>query len=255
MQYRQRRKINKGNFFFHLPLDHGTGRNDLLGSLVRVLGEVLIEELGELGHLILERSGRGPGVLGIEELGRDAGAGLRNVQVEDVVGLVVGLGKVAAVDGVEDGPGVLERATLAAGGGAGADPTGVEEPGVGLVGGDLVGEHASVAHGVQSQEGLGEARREGRLRLGHAVLGTGHLGRVAGDEVEHGLLGGELGDGREDTASVAGKEDDVARVVVALAGELGVLDVLDRVGAAGVLSQGGVVVVDDAGDGVEDDVL
>lgn len=159
------------------------------------------------------------------------------------------------MDGVEDGTSVLERATLAAGGGTGTDPTGVEEPGVGLVLLDLVGEHGGVAHGVQGQEGLGEARGEGGLGLGDTILGTGHLGGVTRDEVEHGLLGGELGDGGQDTAGVASQQDDVGGVVVALAGDLGVLDVLDGVGAASVLGQGGVIVVDNTGDGVEDDVL
>ena len=82
-------------------------------------------------------------------------------EVEDVVGLVLGLGELAAVDGVEDGTGVLQRATLAASGGASTDPAGVQQPSVGLVLLDLVSEHLGVAHGVQSQERLSEARREG----------------------------------------------------------------------------------------------
>lgn len=245
----------QSQLFMKLPLDDGTGRDDILGRLIRVLGEVLVEELGELVDLVLEGGGGGPRVLGVEELIGDAGARLGDVQVEDVVGLVLGVGELAVVDGVEDGAGVLQRAALAAGGGARADPAGVQEPGVGLVLGDLVGKHGGVAHGVQGQEGLGEARGEGGLWLGDAVFGAGHLGGVAGDEVEHGLLGGELGDGGEDTAGVAGEKDDVGRVLVAHAGYLGVLDVLDGVGAAGVLGQRGVVVVDDTGDGVEDNVL
>lgn len=159
------------------------------------------------------------------------------------------------MDGVEDGTSVLERTTLATGGGTGANPTGVEEPGIGLVLLDLLGEHGGVAHGVQGQEGLGEARGEGGLGLGDTILGTGHLGGVTRDEVEHGLLGGELRDGGEDTTGVASEQDDVGGVVVALAGNLGVLDVLDGVGAASVLGQGGVIVVDNTGDGVENDVL
>jgi len=73
--------------------------------------------------------------------------------------------------------------------------------------------------------------------------------------VEHGLLGGELGDRGQHTAGVAGQQDDICGVVVADAGNLGVPDVLNGVGTAGVLSQGGVVVVDITADGVEDDVL
>ena len=159
------------------------------------------------------------------------------------------------MDGVQDGTGVLERATLAAGGGAGADPAGVEEPGVGLVLGDLVSQHASVAHGVESQEGLSEARGEGGLRLGDTVFSTSHLGGVAGNEVEHGLFGRELGDRGKDTAGIAGEEDDVCGVLVTQAGDLGVLNVLDGVGAASVLGQCVIVIVDDTGDGVEDNVL
>lgn len=159
------------------------------------------------------------------------------------------------MDGVEDGTSVLEGASLAALGETGTDPAGVEEPGVGLVLLDLVGQHLGVLHGVQSKEGLGEAAGEGSLGLGDAVLSTGHLGGVTGDEVEHGLGGVELGDGGEDTSGVASEEDDVGGSVGGEARDLGVGDVLDGIGASGVLSEGGVVVVDLTGIGVEDDIL
>lgn len=120
---------------------------------------------------------------------------------------------------------------------------------------DLVRKHLSVLHGVKSKEGLGEARGESGLGLGDTLLGTGHLGGVTRDEVVHGLGGVELGDGREDTTSVAGEEDDVGRVAAGHAGDLGVLDVLDGVGDTGVLGEGGVIVVDNASGGVENDVL
>ena len=148
-----------------------------------------------------------------------------------------------------------ESAKLTTGGGTGTNPTGVEEPGVGAVLLDLLREHLGVAHWVESKEGLGKARREGSLGLGNTLLRTSHLGGVTGDEVVHGLLGVELGDRRKDTAGVASEEDDVLGVAIRLAGDLGVLNVLDGVGAASVLSQGVVVVVDNTGDGVEDDVL
>jgi len=77
---------------------------------------------------------------------------------------------------------------------------------------NLFREHLGVAHGVESEERLREARREGSLGLGDTLLGTGHLGSVTGDEVVHGLLGAELGDGRKDTAGVAGEEDNVLGV-------------------------------------------
>lgn len=62
------------------------------------------------------------------------------------------------MDGVENGAGVLERAAFAALSETGTDPTGVEEPGVGTVMLNLVREHLGVAHGVESKEGLSEAR-------------------------------------------------------------------------------------------------
>ena len=84
---------------------------------------------------------------------------------------------------------------------------------------------------MQSQEWLGKARGEGGLGLGDAVLGSGHLGGVAGDEVEHGLLGGELGDGGQHTAGVTGQKNDVGGMVVTDAWHLGVADELNRIGA------------------------
>ena len=159
------------------------------------------------------------------------------------------------MDSVEDSTSVLERATLAASGSTSANPAGVEEPGVGLVLGDLVGKHAGVAHGVEGKEGLSEAGRESGLGLGDTILSTSHLGGVTRDEVEHGLLSGELGDGGKYATGVAGEEDDVGWVVVSKAGHLGVGDVLDGVRAAGVFREGGIVVVNDTGLGVEDNVL
>ena len=69
--------------------------------------------------------------------------------------------------------------------------------------GDLVAEHLGVAHRVAGQEGLREARAERGLRLRHAVLRARHLARVARNEVEHGLAGVQLGDGREHAPGVA----------------------------------------------------
>jgi hypothetical protein len=73
--------------------------------------------------------------------------------------------------------------------------------------------------------------------------------------VEHGLLGVELGDGRQDTAGIAGEKNDVLGVTVRLAGNLGVLNVLNGVSTAGVLGKGVIIVVDNTSDRVEDDVL
>lgn len=236
-------------------LSDRTGSDNLLSSLVSVLLEVLVEELGELGDLVSEASRGGPALLGVEELVRNTRAGLGHIEVEDGVDFVFGFGEFAVVDGVQDGASVFQWATLTTGGGTSTDPTSVEQPGIGLVLGDLVCKHLCVAHGMESKEGLGEARGEGGLRLGDTVFSTGHLGGVTRDKVEHGLLGGELGDGWEDTTGIASQQDNVCGVVLGDARNLGVLNVLNGVGAASVFGQGSVIVVDNTGGGVEDNVL
>jgi hypothetical protein len=120
---------------------------------------------------------------------------------------------------------------------------------------DLLREHLGVAHGVKSKEGLSEAGRKGSLGLGDTLLSTSHLGGVTRDEVVHGLLGAELGDRWKDTTSIAGQQDDVFGVVVGDTWDLGVLDVLDGVGATSVLGQGVIIVVNETGRRVEDNVL
>ena len=233
----------------------GRSGQDLGGGLVRVLLEVLVEELAELGDLLLEVGGTGPALGGVEELVGNTRAGLGDGEIEGLVDLVLLVGELAGVDGVEDGASVLKRATLAIVLDTSTGPAGVEEPGVGVVRGNLLRKHGGVLHGVEGQEGLCEARGEGGLGFGDTLLGAGHLGGVTRDEVVHGLLGAELGDGRKDTTGVACEKDDVLGVAVGDARDLGVLNVLDGVGAAGVLGEGGVIVVDDTGFGVENDVL
>jgi hypothetical protein len=233
----------------------GRSGQDLGGGLVRVLLEVLVEELTKLGDLLLEIGGAGPALRGVEELIGNTRAGLGDGEVEGLVDLVLLVGELARVDGVEDCASVLERATLAVVLDTGTGPASVKEPGVGVVRGDLLCKHGGVLHGVKGQERLGEARREGGLGLGDTLFGTGHLRGVARDEVVHGLLGAELGDRRQDTTGVACEENNVGRVAAGDAGNLGVLDVLDGVCATSVLSESGVVVIDGSGLRVKDNVL
>lgn len=229
--------------------------DDLWGSLVLVLFKVLVEQGSELGDLLLEVRGTRPALGWVEDLVRNIGASLWHLEVEGLVILEFSLCELAAVDGVEDGAGVFEWTTLATGGGTGAGPAGVEQPCVGVVVGHLLREHLCVTHWVQGQEGLCEARGEGCLWLGDTLLSSSHLRGVTTDEVEHGLLAVELRDWWEDTAGVAGEKDDVGWVVVGDTRDLGVLDVFDGVCAAGVLCEGGVVVVDSSGLWVENNIL
>ena len=50
------------------------------------------------------------------------------------------------------------RATLATSGSASSNPSSVQQPGISLVVLNLVGQHLSISHWVQSQERLSEAR-------------------------------------------------------------------------------------------------
>jgi len=126
--------------------------------LVSVLLEVLVEEAAELGDLGVEVCGSLPGLGWVEELVWYTRACLGHLEVEGLVCLVLGLCKLTGVNGVKDGASVLEWATLAASGGTGTDPTGVEQPSVGVVTGDLVRKHSCVSHGVKGEERLSEAR-------------------------------------------------------------------------------------------------
>ena len=119
---------------------------------------------------------------------------------------------------------------------------------------DAVGEHLGVLGGSAGHERAAEAGREVGLWLGDALFGAGELGGVAVDEVVHRLLGCELGDGGEDAERVGGEEDDILGVP-ADGGDLCPGDEVDGVGHAGILGDGDVVVVGDAGFGVDDGVL
>ena len=88
-----------------------------------------------------------------------------------------------------------------------------------------------------------EAGRERRLRLGHAHLGARDLGRVAADEVIHRVRRRERADRRQHAERVAGEKDHVGRMA-GDAGDLRVLDELDRIRAARVLRDARVGVID-----------
>lgn len=103
-QYSQH--LSPANASSHLHLRRSS--EDLRRGLVGVLLEVLAEQLAELGDLALEVRGAGPALGRVEELVGHAGAGLGDGEVEGLVDLVLLLGELAGVDGVEDGAGVLE---------------------------------------------------------------------------------------------------------------------------------------------------
>jgi hypothetical protein len=101
--------------------------------------------------------------------------------------------------------GMRRPAELAAG------PAGVDQPAVDVVLGDQLAQHVAVGARMPRHERRAEASREGRLRLAaDALLGAGHLGRVARQEVVHRLAGGELGDRRQHAEGIGRQHDDVS---------------------------------------------
>ena len=108
---------------------------------------------------------------------------------------------------------------------------------------------------MQGEERLSKTGRERGLWFGDAIFCAGHLRSVAGNEVEHSLCGVEFGDWWQHTTSVAGEEDDVGWVAIGNARDLSVVDVLNRVSAASVLSKSGIFVVDFSGHVVKHNIL
>ena len=62
--------------------------------------------------------------------------------------------------------------------------------------------------------------------------------------MEHSLGRVQFRDRWENTSSVTGEEDDVARMVRGQAGNFGIFDIFDRVGTASIFSKSSIVVVD-----------
>ena len=104
-------------------------------------------------------------------------------------------------------------------------------------------------------EGRAETGAEGDLRfLAHVQLRARHLGRVAADEVVHGLFGSKAGNGRHDAGGIAGEHDDVGGVPGHLLRH-GVVDEGQGIAGSGVLGAAVVVQVQAPGDGIVDHIL
>ena len=204
-----------------------------------VLGEVLDEAASQIQSLGLPLGSILVGVAGIEDGGIDAGqrGGNLEVEVRDLLG--GGLVDSAAQDCVDDAAGILDGNAL-----AGAIPAGVDQVslGAGLL--HLLDQLLSVLGGMQLQEGLAEAGREGRGGLGDAALGAGQLRGEAGQEVVLGLLGGQDADRGQNAERISRQEDDVLGSRCGGNRANDVLDMVDGVGHTGVLGDGLVSEVD-----------
>lgn len=212
-------------------LQLGTSSESLGSGLVFVSLEVVNEHRSDLVQRLGEFLGSAlPDLTRVQKFVRDVGDLGGDLQIEDVVVDVFGVGKFTAVDSIKDSTSVLERAALGDASLA-TDPAGVDQPSIGLVLRHLFSQHGSIALRVEDQEGSAEACREGSLGFNDAIFGTGDLGSVARDEVVHGLLGSQLGDGRQDTKCIAGQQDNVLGVA-AHAGNLSVGNVVCNISSS-----------------------
>ena len=121
-------------------------------------------------------------------------------------------------------------------------PARVDEPGA-----DFVPPHPSrqklgVTRGMKHHERRAEAGRERGLRLLDSHFGARDLGRVSAQEVVHRLGQTEPADRRQHAEGVTREKDDVSRMP-RHAGDLGMVDKLDRVARARVLGDRAVPVI------------
>ena len=206
----------------------------------------VVDEHGDqrLGLLVVGVS-IGPGAARVEQLVVHAGDGDRYFEAEIRIDTHLGAQQAAVQRRVEQGAGFLDRHAMADTIDA-ASPACVDQPAIHIMLVDQGTEQIAVLAGVARHEGRTEAGGEGGFRLGHALFGARHLGGVAGQEVIHGLARGEPGDGRQHTEGVSRQHDDGVGLA-RNAGEAGIGDVADGIGAAGVLGQRRVVEVELAG--------
>src|SRR5262245_63683745 len=104
------------------------------------------------------------------------------------------------------------------------------------------------------QEWATKTGRKCSLWFGHAHLGASDFGRVAADEVVHRLRLAEPAHRRQYAERVASQKDHIARMF-GDAGNLGVADELDRIGATSVLGDAAAVKIDVVRHLVVDDVF
>jgi hypothetical protein len=249
---------------------HPTASSHLRTSLPHLLRHIrliqrkrLAEHTPELPDLAFKRLRVLPRHPRVEQLARDALDCGGHLQVEDPKGLVLGLGELSRVHGVDDPTRVLERAPRARAELA-PRPARVDQPAVDVVLRHPLREHLCVPAWVQDDERCGIAGGEGRDRLEHAVFCAGcfpvmgmervswresdwekesDLRGVSSQEVVLGLFWGKLAHGRKDTKRVTGQHDDIARLAVDYTGNLGIRNVLDRVRTARVLRDSNIVVI------------
>ena len=152
--------------------------------------EVIDKQHGEVLSLALPLRRICIGITGIQDATIDIVQRKRDLQVEHIQVLGLGLLDGAIENGVDNRAGILDGYAS-----AGSVPACVHQVVLGINRLHPGKQFLSILDRVQGEEGLAETCREGRRRLGDTPLGAGQLGGESGQEVILGLLGCQLGDG------------------------------------------------------------
>ena len=201
----ERQQFLRPSPFIIRYLQLGTSSHECLASLVAlVLLEVLDEATSQVLSLLVPLSSVSISVTGVKDVGVYTLQLCGHLEVE-VRNLLRGsLQDSTAQDGIDDTTSVADRDTLAS-----AVPSGIYQISFGTALLHALYQLLSILSGVQLEECLSEASREGRSGLSDAALCTGQLGGEAREEVVLGLLRSQDAHGRQYAEGIGRQEDDV----------------------------------------------
>src|SRR5690554_5694253 len=190
----------------------------------------------------------------VQQFGLDTRDVPGHVQVQVVQVLGFHVVQVAVLDGSDDGTGGRDAEALAFTVRT-AGPAGVDQEYLAAELVNTLHQQLGVNAGRAREEGCAEAGREGGLELGgRAHFGGAHQRGVTTQEVVRSGFAAQYRYRRQNAGHVAGQEDDVRRFTGTVL-DHALLDVLQRVGTAGVFGQGNVGVIRLAGFQVDHYVL
>ena len=225
-----------------MPSRHGRCGFHLGARTCGVGLEVLVEQPSELFRGSIVRSFVGPAFARPQNFRRHAGALNDDLETEYWIARGFRLRESAAVNSVDDRACVFE-ADAFAGAVSAAGPPGVDQPDARLVLSHLFRKQLGVFARMPDEKWSAEARRKCRLWLGHAHLGARDLGGVAADEMIHRMRRRERADRRQHAERIAGEKDYVGRMA-RHAGNLRVLNELDRIRSTSVFRDARVGIID-----------
>jgi len=132
-------------------LEEGSGGLDLVGTTIRILDEIFLEHAGKLLARLVEGIGVLPTRLGVQQFAGNALDLLGVLKAEEVDLTVLRINQLFVVDGINQGPRVLQGAPLADAVTA-SHPAGVQQIGVCIVFFQFIGEHLSIDDRMPDQE-------------------------------------------------------------------------------------------------------